>query len=307
MSYTTRMFWSFALGVIVSTSVAAQDLDIAWPDTDSPPYKVVALVPGCDGFDGSGNNMKIFDEQTNHGDDVMYVKNEGEADNTALEGRIALYKQKLRESYEKSSERFGKLGMAVMKIDYTQEVNCSHLGPLKLKDSLNKVAMRITRELSKLRTTHQGKVKSDQVYVVANSLGAAGVLQIFKDWSKKVAAETPNRAVLYFPFCTDVIGNWKAEIPTTILVGKLDDVPAGYNKTTKKMIGLAEDCREQKVKADPKLTYREYDNAYHGFDLEGSSIKTQAKILAIRYRFTTYAYSKSAADKAAVALKDALR
>ena len=307
MSFSAKTCWRLALpataGAIMNSSAVAQD--VLWPHVTKSSFGIVAMVPGCDGFDGSGNDMEVFDGTQNFGG---YVRNEGETDTRPLVARVAKYKKELSASYDRSEAEFHRSGMAVVKIDYGPRPNCRDAGS-DLAGSMEKVKRKITATLSAVRQI--AKINKDQVYVVANSLGAGGVLKMFKDWgASEMEAGRPNRAVLYFPTCETAVDGWQAMVPTLILVGKLDDVPLGYKQGA--WIKLADACRKQREQqgAGSKLVYHEYDKAFHGFNLPGSDIpiKAELRIPTIpRYRFTAYAYDGDAAAKAASAQESFLK
>jgi dienelactone hydrolase len=279
---------------------------VKWPDPAKfrPPVKAIAIVPGCDGFDGSG-----YDGDFN-------VPNEGNKKDSKekLAARVKHYKRALIGRYEEQTRGFLADGFAVMKVDYTR---ASSSGPVpqvtKCKDAvlptvLGNVAARLGYAISLLRSTHSNRVARDQIYVVGSSLGGGGVLRMFEKWNEYPEHQRPDRAVLYFPACKTDLGPWEAKIPTLMLLGSLDNVPVGHSLDGGKItiFPLAPECRRQAARAGAKLDFREYPGAFHAFNVKGPQDQIEAVIVGA-HRFVTYRRDDKAAAAAAKASRKALK
>jgi dienelactone hydrolase len=291
------------------TPVSPYDASVClgWPDPQKfkAPYRMVAMVPGCDGFDGMGYDGKLS------------ARRQGESDadfKHRVTQRVAEFRKGLVQQYAERTKSFLDRGMGVVRIDFTQleprsaaksPTNCSHaINP----DTLKNVATRLGEGLALVRSQHRTKVKDQDFYVVASSLGAGGVLQLFKSWSSRPAAQRPNRAVIYFPACRDDVQRWMAPIPTLLLMGRKDNVPVALNEAQGRFIGLAENCRAQAQTAGARLELREYDDTYHGFSVPGSTEPMHSVIPTNPpYPFVAFAYNPKAAAEASKALLDKLK
>jgi len=281
---------------------------VSWPDARKfkAPYRMVAMVPGCDGFDGAGYDGRHSE------------KLDGESDldfKRRVAQRVADFRKGLVQQYAQRSRDLLEQGIGVVRIDFTkpepkskvkQATNCSHAAN---GDALKNVATRLGEGLAVVRAKHKAKIQDQEIYVVASSLGGGGLLQLYKDWANTPAARKPSRAVVFFPACRDDVKQWVAPIPTLLLLGKNDTIPVGYKPAERRIVGLTENCRDQSTTGGNKLHLLEFENTYHGFSVPGPT-EPMRSILTITtppYRFVAFAYNAAAAAQAHKALLDKLK
>lgn len=280
---------------------------LSWPDARKfkPPYRMVAMLPGCDGFDGAGYQG------------AFAAQNEGESD-PDYERRVALrvaeFRKGLAQQYSERTGDFLDRGIGVLRVDFTQAEPKSaaregkNCGNVRETEVLKGIATRLREGIGRVRLTHRRKIQDREFYVIASSLGGGGTLQLFKEWKTTKASQRPNRAVVFFPACRNDLAGWVAPVPTLMLMGSKDNVPVDYDEPTKRVFALADNCRVQALTAGANLDTREYDDTYHGFSVSGSTEPFDAELPTTpRYRFVAFAYNPKSAAEARKALLDKLK